>query len=312
MIKITSSLRKRFVKDYNLPITLLEDPYFLYFIDLYTHIHARIERRQGSHREYPRSEKYDCFVDLVSRLGNEEKFFSESKRIIDDMIESVITSENYKEFQSFDINNKIKLAHNFEKHSPIFKEDYDKRWFTSIDLVKANWQALKTFNPAIVQSKKSYEEWALQFTNEKYFLNSKQIRQVIFGNLNPKRQQSIQRYLIDQAWTKLELEFDIQGATSDEIIVYHRDKPSEQILSLIKSLLPFEFDFHVKTFQLFKIEDKPFYKRVYLDNSFDLRGVPSHYYAEVIRHIRNEECTEFDRTTLYDERIVRFIEPLFI
>lgn len=297
-MNMSHSLRKRFVKDYRLPITLLRDPYFEYFIDLYTHVNAR--------------EKYDEFVDLVERLGGEEQFFAESKRIIQEMIERVKSTMAYEDFSNF--NMEVYKTHNsFGKSSPIFHAENDGRWFTSIDLVKANWQSLSYYDSMLVSGKDSYEEWASMFTDEPYYLESKQIRQVVFGNLNPKRQQKLQRFIIDYVWDCLRTYADAEiiGATSDELIITHSSEPTEKELSKIKRNLPIEADLHFDTYRLVRVGDNPFYKREYLDGSFDLKGVPAHYYAEVLQHVLGNEPTEMDRTSFFEGRVVRFLEPLF-
>lgn len=297
---ITHSLRKRFIKDYRLPISILEDPYFDYFVELYSHMNAR--------------EKYDRFVALVERLGGEEQFFSESKRIIHEMIDSIQGHDLYDSFRQASPD-PYKTAHSFGNKSPIFIEGSSGHWFTSIDLVKANWQSLSFWNAGIVNNAASYEEWAGQFTNEEYYLKSKQIRQVVFGKLNPKRQQVIQRYMMDQVLHRLDkatlVKFNVIGTTSDEVTIMWDKKPKQAKLDYIRAVLPRYYDLHVDTFQLHRIGDKSFYKREYLDGSFDLKGVPTHYYPEVLQHVLGNETNQMDRMSLYDGRVVQFVRPLF-
>jgi hypothetical protein len=293
---MSHSLRKRFVKDYRLPITLLQDPYFDYFIDLYVHMDAR--------------EKYQSFVDLVERLGGEEPFFAESRRIIDAMILRVKTRPEYAKFNDFDLSD-YDVAHSFNKASPIFHSGNHDKWFISIDLVKANWQSFDYYNPALVEFKTSYEQWARLFTDEPYYLKSKQIRQVVFGNLNPKRQQRLQRFMMDQIWHRLDRAgIEVIGATSDELIIPLGNEPGD-MPDAVERLLDVGYDLHVDTFRLTQVGDKSFFKREYLDGSFDLKGVPAHYYAEVLQHVLGNEPTEMDRTSFFEKRVVRFLEPLF-
>lgn len=296
-MNITDSLKKRFVKDYNLPISIYEEPYFEYFINLYSNLNAK--------------EKYNDFISLVERVGGESQFFLESKKIIEQMIENINSNEHYKDFQSFDLGS-ISLSHKFSDSNILFNSGNHNKWFTSIDLVKANWQSFRYFNKELVSNKNSYFEWASQFTNEKYYINSKQIRQIVFGNLNPKRQQSMQRRMIDAIWGKLDEDLlNVVGATSDELIIQHGDSCPEQSLSGYISDIINEFDVNIKVFNLKRIEDKPFYKKEYLDGTFELKCIPSHNYAEVYKRVIGVDTNHMDRTTMFEGRVVLFVKPLF-
>jgi len=62
---------------------------------------------------------------------------------------------------------------------------------------------------------------------------------------------------------------------------------------------------------LVRIGNYSFYKEGYLNGSLDIKEVPAHYYAEVLQHVLGNEPTEMDRTSFFEERVVRFLEPLF-
>ena len=69
----------------------------------------------------------------------------------------------------------------------------------------------------------NYKELVSKFTEIKPFIESKQIRQVIFGHLNPKRQQTIQKYMMNLVVEILDKNgFDkcrFLSASSDEVIL---------------------------------------------------------------------------------------------
>lgn len=68
---------------------------------------------------------------------------------------------------------------------------------------KANFTALRHYNKDIVGGKDTYEDFLGMFTDENYFKESKYIRQVIFGNVNPKRQITYEKFLMDKVLVKL-------------------------------------------------------------------------------------------------------------
>lgn len=55
----------------------------------------------------------------------------------------------------------------------------------------------------IVLGCETYQELLSKFTQNPYIFESKHIRQVIFGHLNPKRQQTIQKFLMQKVVTAL-------------------------------------------------------------------------------------------------------------
>jgi hypothetical protein len=300
-MEITHKLRKRFVKDYKLPITVLQDPYFEYYIQLY----------QGL---FGSKDKYEVFCALVEKLGGEGPFFAAANKVINSAVESIKEGGKWDKFRTFDMNDYAVDA-SVTKGS-VYRADFDGFQFVSIDLVKANFQALNHFDPELVLGVETYAEFLAYFTSEPYFVESKQIRQVIFGNANPKRQQAIQRHLMgsvveavkSQGWT-------VVSATSDEVnIIVAPDLLLVDAVEYLEDTMKkkcSDLDLHIRAFTLDKIGDKPYFKKAYLDGTYELKGVPGHYFAEVYRRVLGDKPTEYDMLTYYDGRIVQFREPLF-
>ena len=71
------------------------------------------------------------------------------------------------------------------------------RYYVSFDLIKANWQAVKSYDPDFLNEMKgSWEELVSHLEIPSLFSRSKQLRQYVFGNLNPKRLMRVQRKMI--------------------------------------------------------------------------------------------------------------------
>lgn len=307
----SSHLKRRFVKDYSLPITILKEPYFSYFINLYDPL-------------FNSKKKYERLINYMSSVNfDEDFFFKESKRIISHATSSVKGSLDWSLFQNFDMS---VFESSDEKRETIYQKKYHGFKLISIDLTAANFQCLRHFKPSLVTDCKSYEDFIGGFTDEEYFIKSKQIRQIIFGNLNPKRQRTIQKELIRCVIEIVKDDFIIIDHSADEVIIMMpQDLSLEEMGETIddyienpdnwKSINKFKSklatDVRTKPFRLGQIEDKPFFKKVYSNGKLELKAVPGHYFAETYKHILGEPVNHMDMSTYYDGRIVTFAEPLF-
>lgn len=184
MNKIYLDLRDRFVKDFNLPIQVLVSPYFEYFIDLY-------QEDYGSRTKWRKLQK-----EISERFsGNPGKyldhFYNTRNKIITD-IESSQEYENFCEdtefFQRFSIPGEVKCD--------LYTGAQTGKRFMSIDLKKANFQALRYYNPNLIQNAKTYQEFIGLYDNSSLLAESKYTRQVIFGKLNAKRQITIEKWMM--------------------------------------------------------------------------------------------------------------------
>ncbi len=316
MVAITHKLRKRFVKDFKLPITVLQDPYFDYYIRLYQDLF-------NSH------DNYEKFCNLVERQGSEGKFFQAADEVIQSAIASVKDNSSYQDgFLRADMN-RYRVENPLPKGN-LYKSHNSRGHYFSLDMRKANFTALRFFMGSIVGDTESYEGFLGDFTDEEYFFISKQIRQVIFGNLNPKRQQTVQKWIMGQIAGPLsDAEYEIVCGTSDEIIF--RDPlatPISEVAPLLSKIIEdisgpalYNGSLSIDDFRLEKfwlepvVEDKEFFvKEVFSedeDDSITFKNVPAHYFAEVYKTYLGEPITIMDRLSYYDGRIVEFKTPLF-
>ena len=89
---LSHSMRKRFVKDFSLPIQTLQDPYFEYMVNL-------------TDQMYSTREKLDLLFKAmeIKDIHDEEGFFSYYNHLKDEIINFIKESNEYKEFCNFDI-----------------------------------------------------------------------------------------------------------------------------------------------------------------------------------------------------------------
>ena len=207
MAKINNikKFRQRFVKDYNLPINIFDDTLFEHYIQLYDF--------------FP----YLRYKEAIEKIENEydgcvEKWLEYCASVRDNAINGVMETEEYNNFNTMDLS-----QYNF---TPIcgerscYTEETNGKRFLSIDLKKANFQALKYVG---VVSDVTYEQFIYRFGGDDYIANSKYLRQVIFGKMNPSRQIKIEKYLMFKVYEAIKDVTEKYGLTifsmnSDELI----------------------------------------------------------------------------------------------
>lgn len=279
------NLLRRFVKDFSLPIQLVQKPYFDYYLDLY---------------------------DDVFGTKNLFRMFAK-----DEVIKAVTSTAKYQEFNN-DKLERFSVPGGIEKGS-IYNPDNDGRYFVSFDLKKANYNALKFYHPDIVFSTRTYDEFIEKFTDLEYFKKSKYIRQVIFGNLNPKKQAKIQRYIIRQLLEVVSLYFPedkIKEASHDEIVVAI-EAPEEYLANtefrdaLFEKVNDLGIELNSNVFSLRQLKPYPYYvKEYYNEKRVEFKAVPSLFMPQVIKHYFGRSIEDYDLFFYHEGQIAKFITPI--
>lgn len=295
-------MRKRFVKDEKLPIPVFHSPYFEYFLDLYEDL---LETRS----------KYEKYKQLIEKIGW-ENYYRMYNRFKDEVIQHVTSKASYKKFLNMDMG-KFNVERSYKYRTSDFYciENIGIDW-VSVDLMKANFHSLRYVNPDIVDYKDTYEEWISSFENGDLFGHLKSIRQIIFGNLSPKRQRKIQSYILHELMTRLEKdvkgnEFWILGV--DEFIIENSDDVSKW---LEKNMPIFEketgFKLRKEEF-LFVKNGKNLefgYIKTYRDGSEELVGVSKYFYAQAYKYYKDLDLNEYDLLFYHEGHLSRFMYPI--
>lgn len=305
-MELTNRLKRRFIKDCGLPIALTDEPYFSYFIDLYD-------------KGFSTKKKLATFKKIVDRFETEGEVLDYLQSITDGIFNSVKEKPSYQEFLKADINDFVVKSK--YPSSSIFKECHIGKKLISIDLSKANFQAMNFFDKRILDAN-SYEEFIRKYTNEEYIINSKYIRQVIFGNLNSKRLGTIEKYMIYQIVEKLEpLGYKILLVTDDEIVLEGDEDIYNNIVNIVNEMpikVAIEL-FILKTLrnengQPFK-SDKFYVKEFisYTDKKnldFEIKATDSTFYAQFFKLLTNQEINENDLVFVNNEFVAKYKEPI--
>lgn len=314
---ITEKLKARFCKDMNYSIKVYVEPYFENFIRLFD-------------KQYNSIEKYRAFVETVQMFGSEEAYFAAYDKVKDDAISYLNNNPTMDYFSKEENMNKFACVNRGFASSNIYSKNNDGLVFVSIDMKKANFTALHHYSTTIVENKRTYEEFLGMFTDVPHFINSKYIRQVIFGNINPKRQVTYEKYLMDMVLTKL-LEVgnikreDICSLSTDEIVIKVSDgnkqewpdgyvKLNTEYVEAIEKVVKYANDNNIfvrsEYFVLRAIPGcKGFVKKfIYNREGIEFKCLDSLTMPFVLRAYNGEKVTDLDRVFYYEGKKAMLME----
>lgn len=312
MSLVLNQLRRKFIKDYQIPISVTDSPYFEANLKL-------LEDDCHANTKY---------LDLLETVrdkfnGNIQKFLEYRHSVEDQILGYILNSEAYKAFNG----DKSTIP----SETPIVgsPELYTKEqcgcFFVSYDMIKANFQALRYANPAIVKDCETYEQFIEKFTDIEYFKHAKQLRQVLFGKLNGKRTSSIEKYISNLFAKEFSQRLGVYGFTpysikTDEII-FKFNGSEKQFETMKVSNEEFKgFRFRVNKFKLVSKDFKrgnsdknltAYIKEDYLNGGRrTLHCVPDAYYPQVYKLLNGWELSDSDLVFYYDHELAKFMYPL--
>lgn len=311
---MTETLRQRFCKDMNLSIKIFEDPYFANFLKLYD-------------EQYGAVAKYNRFVSAVMQFGCEQDYFEAYNKLKDEVIEYLNNNPEMAFFAKEEDMSKFVCQNKGYPTNDIFKETNDGKVFVSIDMVKGNFTALHHYNPSIVKNCDTYEDFIHTFTDVPHFVESKYIRQVVFGNVNPKRQVTYEKYLMDMVLTKL-LETgvvkpeNVEFFSTDEIVLSVPDEMlcdsmvNEEFYNSVMNVVKWAKENNINVrgefFELRKIPGTSGYVKKFMmgKDGVDFKCLDFLTMPFVLRAYQKEEPNDMDRVFLYEGKKVMLLEDI--
>lgn len=314
-------LAKRFVSDYNLPIPIISEMTFGYYLGLYE-------------KEYGALTKWNKLIKMIEEKYDNSvgKFLDEYYNIRENIIQSTLNNPAYERFNQMDMNVfSIKERPNISSNN-IYNENNVGEIFLSIDLKKANFQTLKMIDKDIVLGEETYEDFIGRFTDLDYVKESKYSRQVIFGKLNPKRHITAEKYFITKIYKSVVealpyLNGKCVSLTNDEMVFKldsHWELPGYNIKELLDTDNIEGFDVHIEVFKLkgfhlkFKKSGKVrtnFFVKDYLDNKehkFRLISAPLPYHCIIYKLYCGEILLDIDYHFDYEGIEAKFCEEFIV
>ena len=187
-----NELKKRFTNEYRLPIPIFEDFSWDYYLDLYQ-------------RDYQARDKWKRLLKGIEEdySGNHNEFLTDFYKVREELIVDLKGRSWFNEYKDGDWYKKdeYQIQRNYRKDH-IYNNSFVNESYLSVDLKKANFQALSYFSGEWGEEDVDdlYYMWLSKFTTghylDSYIKESKYIREVVFGNINPKRQIIIEKMLI--------------------------------------------------------------------------------------------------------------------
>jgi hypothetical protein len=325
-------LRQRFVNDFNIPIQVLESPYFEYFLSLY-------ENHLGTET------KWDELNKLIETKynGNNSIFLEEYYKVRNFIIKSIEESPSYLRYNSYNMSEYAvsNIEFNSIPKSSVYIEQNDQKIFLSVDLKQANFYALKYHNNEIVRFTLDYDGFINVFLGSghpliKYFQDSKYTRQIIFGKLNMSRNITIQKYIMSTVYERIKnamKELDINcfvpySFNTDEIIFeYVKDDEFFKLFGKSNSYtLEKYLNMDFLRFELYKVG---FYKfeningnkiPIYIKSEFPftsslegeckIKMCPITYYAQVHKLLLGQQIIENDLLFYHEKQLAKFLNPI--
>lgn len=308
MIDILNSkvLKKRFIKDSDIPISLFKEPYFINRINLLNGL-------------YDSKRKWEQFIQEVSLFETEQQYLEHYNKVKDTAINHIKSKPEYESFNNYDFNNYKVNNYGIGDHG-VFKPINNNKQLLSFDLKKANFQAFKVYSPKLMDECNSYEEFISKFTNLDHIINSKYIRQVIFGNCNPKRQVTIEKFLMSGV---LDIIINLVGKDCvlsymhDEIVVDMTSMNGGTVSKIIDKVKEYSKLTNIQVkyegYLVYKIPNTEFYVQYFGDGTYKFKCVPALFYPIVIKQFNGLTVDDEDLTYYHEGYLSRFIEvPQFI
>lgn len=302
-----------FVKAHNLPIKILIEPYFS----------ASLEALENN---FQAKTKFEHYVEIVNSIPEfEKKYYG----IRNEIINHILEKPEYDEFNH--VNLEPYKSVSSIKEGDIYIAQNDNEIFLSFDLVKANFQALRYFNPNIVDNCLTYKDFISQFTDIDFIINSKYIRQYMFGNLNPKRVVVFEKYLINKifelsSFNEILKSWDIVIQNKDEIILKVKNKDNlnienekiiiNQVIQEMREKFQIElygsiFQLKLKKFLTQLEKTIPVYIKEFLtEDKVEYKNIPQIYYMQVYKMLNNLPINENDLLFINENELCRVLKPL--
>lgn len=327
-------LRHRFIEDTALPIQVIQSPYFEDRLSLFN-------------KEFGAKEKYEKYISFVKEnYGDDthkflEEYFAIRSRIIDDRANSVA-------FKAFNEDKEITSL--FKDFKPVignvnpYTQEQVKEGnncFLTFDMKKANFQALRKINPEIVLNAENYHDFIMNYADEKWewIADSKRTRQIIFGQLNPKRTMQVEKVFIGQLvevlskYESIAKYFTLFSMNSDELI--YKLNAGEDFNNAIDAVsnelyenalnkkgiftqtgIHYRAEFFKLNCHMFKSHNTDRHTQVYVKD-FILNGTKEYkcadvkYFPQTYKLINNLEIKDTDLVFFHDNmELAKFLYPL--
>ena len=317
--EISPALLQKFAKDTGYPLHIFEEPYFSHQRRLY----ARIDPSIGL--------MWQEYLRAVEQCGGQENFFKASYDVSAAILNHINDSAGYKKFQEADFTNLPMIP---KSGVNVYTTQYNNWRMLSVDLVRANFQALQFFGDDIHLGQSTWEDFVGRFTNVEYFKHARYLRQVTYGKLNIKKIANYERHLVYKYVLPMLVQLPIYQEAPEQYRILTTLSHDEAIAAFdpryyFGSCMENVSDIAYDLWQRFNIETpvktrilvfdlvplgpmKSSFMRIpiYPAKPVDFYCVNKQWMCQAIRWYLKEEVQDLDRYFMHEGRLAKFIEPV--
>lgn len=246
----------------------------------YEHFDYYVEQYSKLHRWSHLNDMINLYKEFENKVEDSYQYKIDKSN---EIIEFLKSTRSYNELNDDNLIPDYPVNKNFEYS--------EGKKYLSIDINSANWTVLKKYDPPFLNELgETYIGLLERFNVHPVFFNSKQFRQYIFGNINPKKQIKAQRVIIEKIIQSISKYSNLQilCTKSDEVIYQFDDfKDIQEIIKNLDNTL-----FKYKIFTVERIEDfrvNTFYNNSGILLHKELSGCNGHkYFIYLKKYILNE------------------------
>lgn len=268
------------------------------------------------------------YQKFESLFETTEEVFAHKNKSMDQLISFIKDSEAYNSFNtSLKVSSYLKSIPTYDTLNAVGADP--DNLFISFDLSKANFQIMKSYDENN-ELTESWEDLSKKLEIHPIYLHSKPFRQHVFGNLNPNRNQSHQKIIIDKLTnlvTDIIPNLKIALKSADEIVFFFnvmRDKEQLYILNNLDLTKLFterfgeEYKFSKTRYLLDKIEKNKFVKKSLTIEpgefnvvKTELKGVEGNmFYMYLKKYIMEKPYDSRDLLFMENKRIASWVQTL--
>ncbi len=259
--------------------------------------------------------------DLENSLENytSSSVSSYKMKKLDEMVKYIDETETYKKFNTCDLG-KLPAWKSKDERGTHFLQ-HDKYTFVSFDLPSANFMSMTHEFDTSNELCRSWEELCKKFDLHPAIKNSKSFRQFVFGNLNPKRCQTIQQSFMTNTISIITPLLDMHKLiyiSSDEIIFAITKNSGLHDVCFLKNVFmntKIPYIFKPTIFNIEPVEEKStkIFVKVLLDENLDIKhkqlvGCPGNqFFIYFKKYILNEPIDEKDLFFMNDKKLAKWV-----
>lgn len=306
-------LKKRFCKDYGLPIVVFDNPYFYERICTLDILYGCID-------------KFDQFCYELDMFSDENSYLKHYNTIKNTMITHLKENPAFQEFNSRDFSSIVKPKDVSKRN--LYLEPNNKGVFISINMQHANFSVLRHYSKDIFEHCDTWEEYVGKFTDSKHIANSKYILQSVLDSCNLKKLIQYEYYLMSLLHLHIkdtldDDALDVYSLGENEIIITienPNEPPNFRPKFSLKDLKNAVEDcpegigslVKVEMFDLYKIGSYGWLKTIYGDKTenVDFKCINAEIFHQIVKHYFGKPITENDLVFYHNGQLAKYIKEV--